>query len=59
MANKIKLELTEAQFNSMIDVIDTISAMIGCGADFAIAQNKNVRLLDRMLKQNGFKRKNN
>jgi len=56
MAKKIKLELTEAQFNSLIDVIDTISSSIGFGDEFAKEQNKNILLLDRMLRKNGFKR---
>ena len=57
MAKKIKLELTEAQFYSLIDVIDTISAQLGCDLDFTQEQSKNVRLLDRMLLKNGYKRK--
>ena len=56
MAKKIKLELTEAQLNSLIDVIDTISSLIGSGDEFAKEQNKNILLLDRMLLKNGFKR---
>jgi len=69
MAKKIKLELTEAQFYSLIDVIDTISAQIGCSTGefeivdtfdtFDSVSTKNVKLLDRMLKKNGYKRKNN
>lgn len=57
MTRKIKLELTEPQLKSLIDVIDTISALIGTGEEFSKEQNKNVMLLDRMLKNNGFKRK--
>lgn len=53
---KIKLELTQAQFLAIIDVTNTISAMIGVGSDFDPEQTKNVRLIDRMLKNNGYKR---
>jgi hypothetical protein len=56
MAKKIKLELTEPQFICLIDVIDTVSALGGTGREFTIEQNKNVLLLDRMLKKNGYKR---
>ena len=56
MAKKIKLELTESQFHSLIDVIDTVSAMVGFDLDFSEEQTKNVRLLDRMLLNNGYKR---
>lgn len=57
MAKKIKLELTEAQFLAMIDIADTISAMRGEGGDFTIEASRNLRLFDRMLKNNGYKRK--
>ena len=57
MAKKITLELTEAQFSAMIDLADTISAQRGCGSDFTDEANKNLRLFDRMLKKNGYKRK--
>lgn len=59
MAKYITLKLTEAQFNAMIDMVDTISAMIGGDADYSIEQNKNKKLFDRMLKMNGYKRKHN
>lgn len=57
MAKKIKLELTEAQFLAIVDLADTISAMRGEGGDFTIEANKNLRLFDRMLKNNGYKRR--
>ena len=56
MAKNIKLELTEAQFCAMVDLADTISAMCGEGGDFSKEAEKNVRLFDRMLKKNGYKR---
>ena len=34
MAKKIKLELTEAQFEAMCDLADTISAQRGSGEEF-------------------------
>jgi hypothetical protein len=54
MAKKIKLELTEAQMRALIDCIDTISTMMP--EDTSLG---NVRLLDRMLKTNGYKRQYN
>ena len=56
MAKKIKLHLTEAQFLAVIDLADTIEAMIGTDEDFAKEQNKNLLLFDRMLKANGYAR---
>ena len=56
MAKKIKLELTERQFEALIDTIDNTSAMIGCGDDDDVWE-KNIKLLDRMLLKNGYKRK--
>ena len=52
----IILKVTEAQLNATIDMVDTISAMIGCGSDFDPINNKNVKLFDRMLKKNGYSR---
>ena len=59
MAKKIVLELTEAQFFAIIDMADTISAMSGVDSDFTKESEKNVRLFDRMMKNNGYKRKHN
>ena len=56
MAKKIKLELTEAQFLAVIDLANTIEALIGSGGDFAKEQNKNLLLFDRMMKANKYKR---
>tara|TARA_R110000737_G_C14308390_1_gene437355 strand:+ start:369 stop:536 length:168 start_codon:yes stop_codon:yes gene_type:complete len=52
MAKKYKLELTEAQFNALISVVDTCSAVM----DEDRTTSKEVVLIDRMLKKNGFKR---
>ena len=58
MAKKIKLELTEPQFIALIDVVDTLSAMLGTGdADFDLLGAKQIRAIDRMLLKNGYKRK--
>lgn len=55
MANKIKIELTEPQLRAIIELTNDISAMIG-GGDSDDEWNKNVRLIDRMLKKNGYER---
>lgn len=57
MSKKIKLELTEPQFNALIDMADTLSAMCGTDTDFTEEQRRNIRLFDRMLLKNGYKRK--
>jgi hypothetical protein len=56
MGKKIKLELTEAQFIAIINVTDDMSVMIGGGADDDTIWIKNIKLIDRMLKNNGYKR---
>ena len=55
MSKKIKLELTERQFQAVINVTDTISAMLGVGSDFDL-MGKEIILIDRMLNKNGYKR---
>ena len=50
-AEKIKLELTEAQFIALTNLIDCMSSM---GIDEQSV--KDVRLIDRMLENNGYKR---
>ncbi len=53
----MKLEITPAQLKTIMDLTDDISAMTGCSDE---EQNnkwtKDVRLVDRMLKKNGYKR---
>ena len=56
MAKKIKLEVTEAQLSAIIGMTDEISAMNGCGDDDR-ERIKWVRLVDRMLRNNGYIRK--
>ena len=61
MAKKIILEFTVAQLNALITIVDDISGMTGCadpyddkGGTWDIDTKKNVMLVDRMLKKNGF-----
>ena len=56
MAKKIKLELTEAQLRAIISMTDEISAMNG-GGDDDRERIKWVRLVDRVLHNNGYRRK--
>lgn len=55
MAKKIKLELTEAQFNALISVVDTCSSVM----EEDIDTQREIKLIDRMLKKNGYKREYN
>lgn len=55
MAKKIKLEITEAQLNAIIEIASDVSAMLGCGDDDKI-WIKHLKLIDRMLNRNGYKR---
>ena len=55
MAKKIKLELTEAQLNAIVEMTCDMSAMIG-GGDGDAHWIKYVRSIDRALKNNGYKR---
>ncbi|AGO49099.1 hypothetical protein Phi13:1_gp088 [Cellulophaga phage phi13:1] len=52
MAQKIKLELTEFQFSSLISVIDTCSALM----EEDEVTIKEIKTIDAMLKKNGYKR---
>lgn len=56
MAKKIKLEVTEAQLSAIVGITDEISAKNG-GGDDDRERIKWVRLVDRMLSNNGFERK--
>ena len=49
--------MTKAQFEAMLDIADTISAMRGGGEKFTKEADRNLNLFDRMLKSNGFKRR--
>ncbi len=55
MAKKIKLELTEAQMLALISVVDTCSAIMEQDKE----TQREIVLIDRMLKKNGYKRLHN
>ena len=55
MSKNIKLEFTERQFEALIDITDDLSSTIGCGGSDDIL-SKNIKLIDRMLLKNGYKR---
>lgn len=55
MAKKILLEITTEQMESLKNIVDEASAMIGCGDDDNL-RIKWIKSIDRMLKKNGFKR---
>ena len=52
MAKKITLEITEAQLRALMSIIDTTSS----GMQECPITMKEVVLVDRMLKKNGYKR---
>ena len=59
VTKKIKLELTEAQFDAFIDVTDMIEIMRGGGdLEWEDRAKNDVRLIDRMLHKNGYRRRN-
>jgi hypothetical protein len=59
MAKRIVLEVTEHEFTAMVDIANTISAMKGCGGEFADEADRNLKAFDRMMKRNGYKRSHN
>ncbi len=58
MANKkITLEITQAQLKALCNITDEASSMIGCGAkEDDKMRTRWVRLIDRALQNNGYKR---
>lgn len=52
----MKVEITPAQLKAIMEITDTVSGMLGVGSDFDIIEGKNIKLIDRFLKKNGFKR---
>lgn len=56
MAKKIKLEITEAQLIAIIEMTDECSSMLGTGEDEEKIRVRRIRLIDRMLKNHGYKR---
>lgn len=56
MANKkITLEFTPTQLNALLGLRDDTESAIG-GTDIDVYLKNQVRLIDRMLKANGYKR---
>lgn len=56
MVKKYTLVFTSDQLEAFKEIIDTMSGMTGVGSDFDEMANKQVRLLDRVLINNGHKR---
>lgn len=56
MAKRIKLEITEAQLRSIIEIGDEWSAMLGNGEPEEVIRTRHLRNLDKMLENNGYKR---
>lgn len=53
----MKVEITELQLRAIIEAANNLSAMRGTGdQNFDYECKKIVRLIDRFLKKNGFKR---
>lgn len=57
MKRKIKLEITDRQLNAIMNITDTISAMIGVGSEFDVEMTLDIRHIDKMLHEHGLKRK--
>lgn len=51
----MKIEITKAQLKAIMSLTDDVSAMLGCGEDDSY-WIKYIRLIDRMLKKNGYDR---
>ena len=62
MKAKIKLELTEKEIASLLDIISTIEAMQGGSEechdlnDWDTQMSKQIKTMDKMFKRNGYKR---
>ena len=57
MANKIKLEITKTQLLTIIDMAEEYSSFKGGGeADVLRECNKKIRLVNRMLENNGLEK---
>lgn len=56
MAKKILLEITPQQLEALKSIVDDASAMVGVGEDEDLIRIKWIKLIDRMLKKNGYKR---
>lgn len=56
----ITLKITEEELRTLVDAIDTLSAIIGTGDDgFDSSTTNTVKVLDKMLNKNGYARKRN
>lgn len=53
---KPNVHITNAQLIAIMEMCDTISGMIGVGSDFDTEGIRQVRMVDRFLKKNGYKR---
>jgi len=62
MSKRIKLEFTELEINSLIEIIEVIESMYGSGGDdsglpqWDDEMTKRIKHFDKMLKRNGHKR---
>jgi hypothetical protein len=66
MAKKYNLEITAREMEALLDMVSTIESEIGGSAEanetaegvgsFDVIQTKNLRIFDKMLKRNGYKR---
>lgn len=53
----MKLDVTPAQLEAIKRMVDDVDAMIGCGDSASDgAWERNVNLIDKMLKKNGLSR---
>jgi len=59
MAKKIIIQMTDVELTAIIDIIDTLSAMLGTGDEGFDGMDKTIRKVDKMLLKNGYKRKYN
>lgn len=53
----MKVDITKAQLMALMEATDTLSSMVGVGSEFDAITKKQVLLIDRFLKKNGYKRK--
>lgn len=61
---KINIEFTERQLEALIDLIGTVEATYGCSdpiheldeSDYDADCKRDIRLIDRALKQSGYER---
>lgn len=56
MSKKIKLEITSAQLESIMNITDEMSALQGVGEPEDLIRARWIRNIDKMLKNHGLKR---